>query len=124
MNWRYSLCEKILAVRSAPAACRDTAVMWASELSAICDRWVPNAAEPVLLGTVSDDIDMGIGMSWYGPGDDPTKFSQRGTLHLMVRYDERVMMYLSDGDQNVTVYEPPHCVLKTSVRSFFERFPP
>ncbi len=49
MNWLHSLTEKILAERGFPGEQRRALVLWANELSIICDQRVPKAPAPELL---------------------------------------------------------------------------
>lgn len=49
MNWLHPLTERIMAEREFPGEQRRTLVLWANELSAICDQYVPRAPAPELL---------------------------------------------------------------------------
>ncbi len=49
MNWLQPITDKILAEREFPGEQRVALVLWVNELSAICDRWVPEAPMPELL---------------------------------------------------------------------------
>ena len=117
MNWRTPLCNTIWSLKQFSAEQRDTTILWASELSGICDASVPKAPMPhVELGVGEDDAGE-LHLSWYWK-------AQHRTLTVAVSRDLGVSLRMLDQDTYQEHERPSHELLKRSVQCFFDGWLP
>lgn len=114
MNWRTPVCQEIVGRKEFSLDQRDTAVLWVSELSALCDLWVSRAPAP----HVERDPENGALMvSWLWQ-------AKQRCFSLCVDTDLSVSLLMMDQAIAQTVEKPSHDVIKSAVRSFFEGWVP
>jgi len=101
-----------MKLKSFPSEQRDVLVLWVSELSGICDSFVPRAPIPQL-----DSIDRyDLLLRWEHGERELTIFVHPETL--------RVTLHLRHWSKVNITSGPSHDQLKTAVRSFFEGWYP
>lgn len=113
MNWLTPLCQEILAKKEFSRDQRDTLVLWAAELSGICETFAPKAPIPQLETFPTGQIQL----SWYWND------KLRG-LTLSVEENLRVALTLVDMDRSHVTVQPSHEQLKRAAQSFFEGWVP
>ncbi len=109
MNWLTPVCQEILAMKSFGRDQRDTLVLWAAELSGICDQAVKTAPAPAVDSLDKTDMIL----RWADRADDRE-------LTVFVAPDLQVCLHLRHGFRTQVTPRPSHEYLKRSVRSFFE----
>lgn len=110
MNWLQPLTDSILAERRMPGEQRRTLVLWATELSEICDRHVPRAPAPMLLLP-------GHLMQLVWTLND--RF-----FAVSVTPDSRAILAMNDPNGTHLQDDPSYTELRTHVRSLFEGWKP
>lgn len=108
MNWHTPLCQKILAMKMFPVEQRSTLILWASELSGICDMSAPRA--PVLQVDTLDWADLML--RWTELFDDRE-------LTLYVDPELLVSLHLRHSAKTAITESPSHDQLKRAVEAFF-----
>jgi len=114
VNWLTPLCQEIVKDKRFSREQRDVAVLWAGELSALCDRWVPNAPIPAVQREPDDGA---VVLSWIWK-------SQQRELSVYIGADQRVSLHMFDRERNHIDLTPTHELLKRSVQCFFEGWVP
>ncbi len=109
MNWLTPVCHEILAMKSFERDQRDTLVLWAAELSGICDQGAKDAPAPMV--DSMNKIDMLL--RWEDRIDDRE-------LTVFVDPGLQVCLHLRYGFRTQVTPRPSHEHLKRAVRSFFE----
>lgn len=119
MLWLHPLCEKITRMRELPEEQRTAAVLWASELSGICDRWIPLAPTLQLETVPTEDYPRApeLHLSWFWQ-------NQHRSLTVIVNLEGRVELLLLHGGAAQTTEQPGHDVVKRSVQCFFDGWQP
>ena len=107
MNWLTPLCQEIMKLKSLPREHRDTLILWASELSGICDSFAKRAPAPTIY---YDATWCHIGW-WFA--------EERGLLAVTMS-DGSVALVMHHGEHKNETPNPTHAQLKSAVRGFFE----
>lgn len=116
MNWLTPLCQDIVRDKRFTKDQRDTAVLWAGELSALCDRWAPRAPIPQL-DLDQNEEDPALMLCWFW-------VAKQRSLSLYIEEDLAVSVHMSDADRNHIDIKPNHEQLKRAVQCFFEGWEP
>jgi len=121
MNWLGPVLKRINRSEH-PEPHRIMLMIRAVDLSEICDRFVPLAPEPNVVGQVAHfnqsfatGTEFGIGWKWAARGRE---------LIVIVTAARSWALRLVDGERRQLLERPAFEELKTSVRSFFEGWEP
>lgn len=109
MNWLEPLTREILAMRKPSGAQRRALVLWANELSAICDQLIPDAPAPDLEPAVGDDGTIRI--HWI--------LNDR-VFSLSVTPGYRALLAMNDPKGQHRVVDPTHQELRRYVLCLFD----
>ena len=116
MNWLTPFCQEIDKQKNISRGARDTAILWASELSAICDLYVKLA--PILqLENIHDHEGDELKLSWFW-------LNEQRSFTLSVGDGVAPTLILMDGTRNEVTDAPSHDKLKRAVQCFFEGWSP
>lgn len=111
MNWLTPLCQQIVADKRFTREQRDSGVLWAGELSGICDRWVMGAPSPII-DADPDYEGSALVLCWLWQ-------KRVRSLSIYVEPDLNVSLMMLDGEFSTTE-KPTHELLKRYVQCFFE----
>ena len=115
MNWLTPLCQEIVRDKRFSREQRDTAVLWAGELSALCDRWVDGAPIP-FVDIEPDDEGNVMMLSWLWR-------QEQKSFSLCIEVDLSVSLMMVDRERSLHEVAT-HELLKRSVQCFFEGWVP
>ncbi len=108
MNWHTPLCQKILAMKLFPVEQRSALILWASELSGICDVAAPRASVPLV--DTRDWRELLLG--WSDAHDERE-------LTIYVCPDLKASLHLRHFANLEVTLTPTHEKLKRAVEAFF-----
>lgn len=112
MNWLTPLCQEIVRDKRFTKEQRDTAVLWAGELSALCDRWVAHAPVPNL-DLDPNEEEPALLLCWFW-------LRAERSLTLRIEEDLSVCLHMSDTGRSHIYLKTNHEQLKRAVQCFFE----
>jgi len=112
--WIHSVIESIGQLQQADPDQRMTARVWAAELHALTERWVPGAPA-LMVDYVASEGDIQIG--WLNQREGRA-------LTLYIDAESRVSLQLGDKGRWQATDNPDHTQLKTAVQTFFAGWTP